>query len=166
MSSLDQVYSWTSPSTTPGSWAPAHVENVADLACRTALAYRGVAHINFPVDLQEQEVDGERSQAQYCRVIPRTVGAPCASAAGRRPIWIAPRTILNSGKKIAILVRPRRPRRHRRTWKRSRKNWRAPIIKALLGKAAVPDDSPYTTGGIGLLGTKPSQEAWKSATRC
>src|ERR1041384_2425313 len=35
---------------------PAHVENVTDLACRTALAYRGVAHITFPVDLQEQEV--------------------------------------------------------------------------------------------------------------
>ena len=35
----------------------------------------------------------------------------------------------------------------------------APIVKALLGKAAVPDDSPYTTGGIGLLGTKPSQTA-------
>src|SRR5439155_14996718 len=35
----------------------------------------------------------------------------------------------------------------------------APIIKPLLGKACVPDDSPYTTGGIGLLGTKPSQEA-------
>ena len=35
----------------------------------------------------------------------------------------------------------------------------APIVKALLGKAAVPDDSPYTTGGIGLLGTAPSQEA-------
>jgi pyruvate dehydrogenase (quinone)/pyruvate oxidase len=35
----------------------------------------------------------------------------------------------------------------------------APIVKALLGKAAVPDDSPFTTGGIGLLGTKPSQEA-------
>ena len=34
-----------------------------------------------------------------------------------------------------------------------------PIVKALLGKACVPDDSPYTTGGIGLLGTKPSQEA-------
>ena len=38
----------------------------------------------------------------------------------------------------------------------------APIIKALLGKAAVPDDSPYTTGGIGLLGTKPSQEAMEN----
>src|SRR5206468_392156 len=34
-----------------------------------------------------------------------------------------------------------------------------PIIKPLLGKACVPDDSPYTTGGIGLLGTRPSQEA-------
>jgi pyruvate dehydrogenase (quinone) len=39
---------------------PAHVENVAHLACRTALAYKGVAHINFPVDLQEQ-AGGERS---------------------------------------------------------------------------------------------------------
>ena len=34
----------------------------------------------------------------------------------------------------------------------------APIVKTLSGKAAVPDDSPYTTGGIGLLGTKPSEE--------
>lgn len=34
----------------------------------------------------------------------------------------------------------------------------APIVKALLGKAAVSDFSPYTTGGIGLIGTKPSQD--------
>jgi pyruvate dehydrogenase (quinone) len=38
----------------------------------------------------------------------------------------------------------------------------AVICKALLGKAAVPDDSPYTTGQIGLLGTKPSQDALES----
>ena len=37
----------------------------------------------------------------------------------------------------------------------------APIIKPLLGKAVVPDNSPYTTGGIGLLGTAPSQDALK-----
>src|SRR5436309_11776866 len=36
---------------------PAHVENVVDLACRTALAYRGVSHITIPVDMQEQEVN-------------------------------------------------------------------------------------------------------------
>jgi hypothetical protein len=35
----------------------------------------------------------------------------------------------------------------------------APIVKPLLGKACVPDHSPYTTGGIGLLGTAPSQDA-------
>src|SRR5207248_2174510 len=38
-----------------------HVENVAALACRTALAYRGVAHLAFPVDLQEQEVKSRRT---------------------------------------------------------------------------------------------------------
>jgi pyruvate dehydrogenase (quinone) len=35
----------------------------------------------------------------------------------------------------------------------------APIAKPVLGKACVPDDSPYCTGGVGLLGTRPSQEA-------
>ena len=35
-------------------------------------------------------------------------------------------------------------------------------MKPLLGEGCVPDDSPYTTGGIGLLGTRPSQEAMES----
>src|SRR5947208_11970731 len=35
-----------------------HVENVTDLACRTALAYHGVSHITLPVDIQEQKVSG------------------------------------------------------------------------------------------------------------
>jgi pyruvate dehydrogenase (quinone)/pyruvate oxidase len=39
----------------------------------------------------------------------------------------------------------------------------APIVKALLGKAVVPDDHPLTTGGLGLLGTTPSQEAMEQA---
>src|SRR3954467_15505266 len=39
---------------------PAHVENVTDLACRTALAYKGVSHITIPVDFQEQEVKSLR----------------------------------------------------------------------------------------------------------
>ena len=45
----------------------AHVRNVADLACRTALSYRGVAHITFPVDLQEQDAPGERSKRTLSR---------------------------------------------------------------------------------------------------
>ena len=39
----------------------------------------------------------------------------------------------------------------------------APIVKPLLGKGTVPDDSPFTTGGIGLLGTEPSVEAMEQA---
>jgi pyruvate dehydrogenase (quinone) len=39
----------------------------------------------------------------------------------------------------------------------------APIVKPLLGKATVPDDSPFTTGGIGLLGTEPSEKAMEQA---
>src|SRR5205807_2541915 len=38
----------------------------------------------------------------------------------------------------------------------------APIVKASLGKDCVPDDSPYTTGGIGVIGTRPTQEAMES----
>src|SRR3954447_23243543 len=38
----------------------------------------------------------------------------------------------------------------------------AVIVKPLLGKMAVPDDSPYTTGSVGLLGTRPSQDALES----
>ena len=41
----------------------------------------------------------------------------------------------------------------------------APIVKALLGKEVVPDNHPLTTGGLGLLGTTPSQDAMESATR-
>src|SRR5689334_1684088 len=41
---------------------PTHVEGVADLACRTALAYRGVAHITFPVDVQDMDAGQGRSK--------------------------------------------------------------------------------------------------------
>src|SRR5206468_12120456 len=41
---------------------PTHVEPVVDLACRTALTYRGVSHITIPVDVQEMEADEHRSK--------------------------------------------------------------------------------------------------------
>jgi pyruvate dehydrogenase (quinone)/pyruvate oxidase len=40
---------------------------------------------------------------------------------------------------------------------------KAPIVKALLGKAVIPDDSPYSLGGIGLLGTEPATDAMNQA---
>jgi pyruvate dehydrogenase (quinone)/pyruvate oxidase len=65
--------------------------------------------------------------------------------------------VLNAGQKIAILAGQGALRATDELELLAEK-LQAPIVKALLGKGAVPDDSPYTTGGIGLLGTKPSQE--------
>jgi pyruvate dehydrogenase (quinone) len=134
---------------------PAHVQNVADLACRTALSYRTVAHINFPVDLQEQE-GGERSKRNVANhtsdVFARRARLPAQEELDRAA------AVLNAGKKIAILCGQGALGADEEIEELADK-LAAPIIKALLGKAVVPDDSPYTTGGIGLLGTKPSQEA-------
>ena len=142
----------------------AHVENVAHLACRTALARRGVAHICFPTDLQEQpadsgprskrnikghvdEVDGLAAQVRRERaVLPDTRdvarAAELLNSAGRVTI-LAGAGALGAGEELESVAEA----------------LGAPIVKALLGKAAVPDTSPYTTGGIGLLGTAPSEEA-------
>jgi pyruvate dehydrogenase (quinone) len=134
---------------------PAHVENVVDLACRTALTYRAVAHINFPVDLQDQQI-GERSKRNIAShtsdVIARRARPPAEDDV------VKAAAVLNTGKKIAILCGQGALGASDELEEVAEKLG-APIIKALLGKAAVPDMSPYTTGGIGLLGTEPSQEA-------
>jgi pyruvate dehydrogenase (quinone) len=132
-----------------------HVENVADLACRTALSYRGVAHINFPVDLQDQ-TGGERSKRNIPAHTSHTQGWRARIPSGVDVACAA--DVLNAGKRIAILC-GQGALHATAQLEEVAAGLGAPIIKALLGKAAVPDDSPYTTGGIGLLGTKPSQEA-------
>jgi pyruvate dehydrogenase (quinone) len=69
--------------------------------------------------------------------------------------------ILNGGKKVAILA-GQGALQATAELEQVAEILGAPIIKALLGRAAVPDESPYTTGTIGLLGTKPSQEAMEN----
>jgi pyruvate dehydrogenase (quinone) len=132
-----------------------HVESVANLACRTALAYRGVAHINFPLDLQESTGDERSKRAQpghTSDVWARGANAPAESDLRRAA------ELLNAGRKVAILA-GRGALGAGDELEALAERLGAPVIKALLGKAVLPDDSPYTTGGIGLLGTRPSQEA-------
>jgi pyruvate dehydrogenase (quinone) len=135
---------------------PAHVQNVTDLACRTALSYRGVAHITFPVDLQEMDVPGERSKRNVpghtSDVLSRSARLPDENDLRRAA------DILNEGQKVAMLV-GQGAIGAAAELEQLADLLSAPIIKALLGKGAVPDDSPFVTGGIGLLGTRPSQEA-------
>jgi pyruvate dehydrogenase (quinone) len=66
--------------------------------------------------------------------------------------------LINAGSKVAILA-GRGCLNARDEVLQLAEKVAGPIVKPLLGKAVVPDDSPYTTGGIGLLGTAPSQDA-------
>jgi pyruvate dehydrogenase (quinone)/pyruvate oxidase len=135
---------------------PTHVENVAHLACRTALLRRGVAHITFPVDLQDREIRRERSKrnvaAHMSDVLAHGARVPAEND------LLAAAAVLNEGRKIVILA-GRGAVGAAAELEQIADMLGAPIAKPLLGKAAVPDDSPFTTGTIGLLGTRPSQEA-------
>ncbi len=133
-----------------------HVEQVAHLACRTALAYRTVSHITFPVDLQDKPVERKGSK----RNIPGHTSDAFARGARLPDEGELRRAadVLNAGKKVVILA-GRGALGATDELLQVAEILAAPIVKALLGKAAVPDDSPYTTGQVGLLGTLPSQEA-------
>src|SRR5688572_32366661 len=126
---------------------PTHVENVAHLACRTAILRRGVAHITFPVDLQDREIKSERSK----RNIPGHT-SDLMSQSARLPHegdLAQAANILNEGKKIVILA-GRGALNAGAELEELADILGAPIAKALLGKATVPDDSPFTTGTVGL----------------
>jgi len=136
---------------------PAHVENVTELACRTALMYRGVAHITFPVDLQDMALSKDQRSERNVRGHTSSTFARSAGLPDEGLLHQAAQ-VLNEGKKVALLVGAGALGATDEL-EQVADTLGAPIIKALLGKAAVPDDSPFTTGGIGLLGTLPSEEA-------
>ena len=133
-----------------------HVQNVMDLACRTALAYRGVSHVTIPVDFQEEKVHNwersKRNLANFTNAVrTRSYEVPADSELHRAA------DILNRGKKVAILA-GRGALGAGDLVEQVAELLAAPVAKPLLGKSVLPDDSPYTTGPVGLLGTAPSQE--------
>jgi pyruvate dehydrogenase (quinone)/pyruvate oxidase len=139
---------------------PAHVENVADLACRTAIAYRGVAHVTIPSDVQEMSADSKKRTPRNKPHHTSDVGARSARLPDPAELQQAAE-VLNDGKKVVILA-GRGALDAGDELEAAAEKLGAPIVKPLLGKACVGDDSPYTTGGIGLLGTRPSQDAMES----
>ncbi|QFI68990.1 Pyruvate oxidase [ubiquinone, cytochrome] [Sinorhizobium alkalisoli] len=134
-----------------------HVENTVELACRTALAYRGVAHVTMPVDVQSMPVDSSRRSKRNVAEHVSDLMAVSAQLPSDEQVARAA-SILNGGKKTVILA-GRGALGAREEIAALAERLGAPVVKPLLGKAVLPDDSPYSTGGIGLLGTKPSQEA-------
>jgi pyruvate dehydrogenase (quinone)/pyruvate oxidase len=136
---------------------PAHVTNVVDYAVRTAMTQRGPAHIAFPIDFQAAPADGGMR-------FDRNVEGH-TSATYRPPIRVPQRQDLDAAAdllaghtRVAILAGAG-ARGAGDELEAVAEKLAAPIIKAQLGKDCVPDDSPYTTGPIALVGSKPSEEA-------
>jgi pyruvate dehydrogenase (quinone) len=137
---------------------PAQLPSVVDNAVRTAYARRGVAHLTLPNDIQVANADAD--PWQHVAPARPSATAPVMLQAPGRPRdedleQIA--SLLNDGEKIAILAGAG-ALHAREELLTLAETLGAPIVKTLSGKATVPDDSPYTTGGIGLLGTRPSEE--------
>jgi pyruvate dehydrogenase (quinone) len=134
----------------------AHMEPVADLAIRSAIEKRSVAHITIPIDVQQQPAKAARSQRNVANHS-SSVNAISGNVPPMNDLQAAAK-VLNDGKRIAILAGQGALHASDELLQLA-ELLGAPIIKPLLGKGCVPDDSPYTTGGIGLLGTAPSEEA-------
>jgi pyruvate dehydrogenase (quinone) len=139
---------------------PEQARHLVDRAVRIAAAEQTVTCIIFPNDVQE--MDAVESP-------PRVHGATFSGIG-----WSAPRIIpkdddirraaevLNAGEKVAMLVGAGALHASDEIMETAERLG-AGVAKALLGKAVLPDDLPYVTGSIGLLGTKPS---WDLMMEC
>jgi pyruvate dehydrogenase (quinone) len=142
---------------------PGQIPALVDRAVRTSLARRTVSHLTFPNDLQVAPAE----QVPYPGVAPARLPATA-------PVYVAPpglprpadleraAEVLNRGTKVAMLVGAGALGARDQVLEAAER-LASPIVKTLPGKAVVPDDHPLTTGGIGLLGTRPSEEAMEAA---
>jgi pyruvate dehydrogenase (quinone) len=139
---------------------PSQIRHLVDRACRIALAERTVTAIIVPNDLQESDA---------VETPPHAHGTVHSGIGWERP-QVTPSDeeldraaeVLNSASKVAMLVGQGALHASREVIDVA-DALGAGVAKALLGKAVLPDDLPFVTGGIGLLGTKPS---WTMMQEC
>jgi pyruvate dehydrogenase (quinone) len=139
---------------------PEHAIVIANRACRAALGDRGVAHLAVSKDVQMMKRSADKRST-------RNPGAR-SSSSWSPPLPVPPTdqlramaTVLNSGSRVAVLA-GQGALAARQEITALADLLGAPVAKSLLGKAVLPDDNPFTTGGIGDLGTAPSSWAMKT----
>lgn len=137
---------------------PAQLPGVVDIAIRTALARRGVAHLTIPNDVQVADADADPYQHVAPARPPASVPRAFVSAAVPREEDLrAAAAVLNEAERPAILAGAG-ALGAREAVLAVAERLGAPVIKTLPGKAVIPDDSEYAVGGIGLLGTRPGAD--------
>lgn len=156
---LDSLYKDVAHEYVHMATVPSQIRHIIDRAFRIAKNQRTVTCIIIPNDLQEVAYEEParahgtiHSGSQYCEPVIMPLQEDLQKAAD----------ILNSGKKVAMLVGAG-ALNAREEVKQVAELLGAGVAKALLGKAVIPDDLPYVTGAIGLLGTKPS---WDLMSDC
>ncbi|MBO0811311.1 MAG: thiamine pyrophosphate-requiring protein [Microlunatus sp.] len=134
---------------------PAHAINVTDMAVRRALADRGPSHLGIPIDVQSQTEDTNSAKNPPAHT----------SLASQSQVPLPPEEqlhraadVLNACDRVAIMAGAG-ARGAGELVEQVADILGAPIVKAGLGKDAVPDDSPLTTGCMGLIGTRASHQA-------
>ena len=140
--------------------APEQAEMAVDIACRTALSQKGVSHLTIPIDIQEKKLEGNYSKHK----IPGHTSDAFVNInlSSDKQLLQKAAEAINSGNKVVILAGQGALIAGEQVTAVSEKI-QAPVIKALLGKAVVPDEHPNCLGGIGMLGTSPSTQAMEEA---
>jgi len=140
---------------------PVQITTVVDLAVRTALAHRTVSHITIPVDVQMADADlnpySGTNSAPARRPQTAPIFIPAPGVPRDRDLDRAAE-VLNRGQKVVILAGAGAIG-SREELGQVADLLDAPIVKTLSGKSSFPDHDPRCIGGIGLLGTEPSENA-------
>ncbi|WP_298239706.1 thiamine pyrophosphate-requiring protein [uncultured Bradyrhizobium sp.] len=134
--------------------SPAQVRHLIDRAVRIALARRVPTVIILPNDLQEEPY---KSPPRAHGTLHSGIGYSAPSIVPREADLDRAAEVLNAGKKVAMLVGAGALGATDEVIAVADR-LSAGCAKALLGKAALPDDLPWVTGAIGLLGTEPSYD--------
>jgi pyruvate dehydrogenase (quinone) len=138
---------------------PAQVRHLVDRAVRIAKGDRRVTAIVMPNDLQDLPYE---EPTRHHGTLHSGIGYTKPKVVPYEADLQRAADVLNAGKRVAILVGAGALRATDEVIAVANKLG-AGVAKALLGKAALPDDLPWVTGSIGLLGTKPS---WELMTGC
>jgi pyruvate dehydrogenase (quinone) len=134
--------------------------NALDRAMRTSLSSRAPTALIIPADVQEEEYHAPKHEFKHVPSSPPSHSSTVAVAAEDEIGRAA--EVLNAGQKVAILV-GQGARNAADEVRQVAELTGAGVAKALLGKDVLPDDLPYVTGSIGLLGTRPS---WELMSKC
>jgi len=133
---------------------PEQLPNVIDRAIRIAVAQRAPTAVILPADVQELEYV---APGHDFKMVPSSLGTSWPAVVPHDDAIAAAAEILNAGERVAILA-GQGARGARQQLMDVAELLGAGVAKALLGKDVLPDDLPYVTGSIGLLGTRPSYE--------